>query len=117
MVMTLTWPSFCAALTNADIPPPAVADVTVAQFTFLVAAFAPPLTIETPASTVLTSPEATPPFIFFVDTRRPPKCECTGLVTRDESKLRELAECDARRKKWDVFSVFLGKFRLWGATS
>src|SRR5271170_867457 len=93
--MTLTWPSFLAALINAVIPPPALADVTVAQFTFLVAAFAPPLTNETPVSTVLTSPAATATFILFVDTRRPPKGECTGLVTRDESKFRGLAECDA----------------------
>jgi hypothetical protein len=48
---------------------------------------------------VLTSPAATATFIFFVDTRRPPKGECTGLVTRDESKLRELAECDATEQR------------------
>jgi hypothetical protein len=48
---------------------------------------------------VLTSPAATATFIFFVDTRRPPKGECTALVTRDESKLRGLAECDASEQQ------------------
>jgi hypothetical protein len=65
----------------------------------LVAAFAPPLTKETPVSMVLTSPAATAAFIFFVDTRRPPKGECTALVTRVESKLRELAEGDATEQQ------------------
>src|ERR1700692_3179869 len=97
--MTLTWPSFCAALTNAAIPPPAVAEVTFDQFTFLVAAFAPPLTNATPVSIVLTSPAASATFIVFVDTRRPPKGECTALVTRDESKCRGLAEGDATEQQ------------------
>jgi hypothetical protein len=64
-----------------------------------VAAFAPPLTSATPDSMVLTSPAATATFIFFVDTRRPPKGEYTALVTRDESKLRGLAECDATEQQ------------------
>jgi hypothetical protein len=44
---------------------------------------------------VLNSPAATATFILFNDTRCPPKGEHTPLVTRDDSKCRELAECDA----------------------
>ena len=80
------------------MPPPAFADVTVAQLTFFVAALAPTV-IETPATTVLNSPAATATFILFNDTRCPPKGEFTPLVTRDDSKCRGLAECDASEQQ------------------
>jgi len=96
--MTLTWPSFFAALTNAVIPPPAWATSPSPSSPSWWLRRAT-VTNETPCQHGAHSPAASATFNFFFDTRRPPKGECTGLVTRDESKLRELASVTLREQQ------------------